>query len=259
MTRKQGLMDLGLYQKVMDEVALYSEPIRSKEIELYHFGESLLHPELDKMIEYASSRKLNVSLSVNAPQLTPMIAEKILKKHPCKIIVSLDGYDEASYQAIRGKNADFSKAVDNIEKLVSLHQQMESHTQICVCMIKLHINEKHTAIFTERWRKLGIAVDIRGFFPWGDKQMVGLGEFQQYPPRMPCPFPWQYLVVQWNGDVVPCCRDYNGINVMGNVKHASLKAIWNGPAFTEFRQQMTTGQYSPSNSICAECLSIYCH
>ncbi len=34
MTRDLGFMDMGLYRKVIDEVAEFSEPVRSKEIEI---------------------------------------------------------------------------------------------------------------------------------------------------------------------------------------------------------------------------------
>ena len=38
MTRPLGFMDFDLYRKVMEEVAGYSEPVRSREIELFHFA-----------------------------------------------------------------------------------------------------------------------------------------------------------------------------------------------------------------------------
>jgi radical SAM protein with 4Fe4S-binding SPASM domain len=72
---------------------------------------------------------------------------------------------------------------------------------------------------------------------------------------MPCPFPWQYLVVQWNGDVVPCCRDYDAVNRVGNARETTLKEIWNGPELREFRSAMAEARYG--NELCAECMEIY--
>jgi radical SAM protein with 4Fe4S-binding SPASM domain len=72
---------------------------------------------------------------------------------------------------------------------------------------------------------------------------------------MPCPFPWRYLVVQWNGDVVPCRRDCNGATVLGNVAGQSLREIWNGPAYAAFRQQMLAADYR--NGICGPCMKLY--
>jgi radical SAM protein with 4Fe4S-binding SPASM domain len=256
MKRKTGFMDLGLYQKVMDEVATYAEPVRSREIELFHFGESLLHPEIQGMVGYASDHGLKITLSVNGPQLNPGLAQGILEKAPYKIIVSLDGNDQETYQAARGKNADFAKALSNIETLISLRERMRSGTLISVRMIEMNINHEQVQAFQKRWEGKNIEVEIRQFFPWGEKEMVALGKVEKYPPFMPCPFPWQYLVVQWNGDVVACCRDYNAVNTMGNVKDATLKEIWNSSRYEDFRQQMASGEFK-NNPICPECLAIY--
>ncbi|MBL7961385.1 SPASM domain-containing protein, partial [bacterium] len=108
----------------------------------------------------------------------------------------------------------------------------------------------------KRWQDKNIEVEVRQFFPWGEKEMAQLGNFEKYPPFMPCPYPWQYLVVQWNGDVVPCCRDYNAVITLGNVKKSSLKEIWNSSRYEEFRRQMAIGKFH-NNPICSPCLDLY--
>ncbi|KAB2881188.1 radical SAM protein [bacterium] len=256
MKRELGFMDISLYQKVIDEVSTYSEPIRLKEIELFHFGESLLHPCIDKFVGYASEQKLKVTLSVNGPHLTPELSRKILEHQPFRIIVSLDGNDQETYQAIRGRKADFDKAVRNIDALADTFQRVKSATKISVRMIEIKINREQVYAFKKRWQDKNIEVEVRQFFPWGEKDMVELGNFEKYPPAMPCPFPWQYLVVQWNGDVVPCCRDYNAAITLGNVKNVSLKEIWNSGRYEEFRQQMASGKFH-NNPICSPCLDLY--
>jgi len=257
MNRARGFMEFKLYTRVIDEVAGYSPETKTKEIELFHFGESLLHPQIAAMVGYAVDKGLNIVLSVNAPQLTSKLAEQLLCRHPGKIIISLDGYDQESYRQIRGANADYKMAVANIQTLMALHRQMNSTVEICIRMIRLRINEDHIDEFTQNWQGYGVTVEIRDFFPWNLKEFTSLGERPTFPAHMPCPFPWQYLVVQWNGDVVPCCRDFNAVNVMGNVGNDSLLDIWNGPAYARFRHQMVTGAYDHKNSICPECMSIY--
>lgn len=103
MEREVGFMDMGLSCRVIDEISGFSEPVRKKEIELFHFGESLLHPRIDDMTGYASAKGLNVTLSVNAPELTPSLLDRLAESGPCRIIISFDGYDEGSYREIRGR------------------------------------------------------------------------------------------------------------------------------------------------------------
>lgn len=142
-----------------------------------------------------------------------------------------------------------------ISEIALMHDRDKPATRLVVRMIVVNENINHSIKFKEKWQNLGLEVDLREFFPWGEKEMVALGKFEKYPPFMPCPFPWQYLVVQWNGDVVVCCRDYNGKNVMGNVSDSSLQDIWNGPAYEHFRKCMTDGTYA--DPICQHCMEIY--
>lgn len=255
MNRKIGFMDKKIFRKVIDEVSEYPEPVKNKEIELFHFGESLLHPDIMWMSSYASSKGLNTVLSVNAPELTEILSEDLIKGGLRKLIVSLDGYDAESFYKIRGKRIDYQNAIDKIERASLLIKKFTSHTKLVVRMISLNLNAPKTDEFLSFWKEKNIEAEIRQFFPWGEKEMKDLGHYDKFPPFMPCPFAWQYVVVQWNGDVVACCRDYNAVNVMGNVNDSSLKEIWNGKNYTRFREDMISGEYR--NSICPPCMDLY--
>lgn len=255
MKRPVGFMEMELFQKVMDEVATFPVEIKGKEIELFHFGESLLHPRIAEMNAYAASRGLNTLLSVNARELTGPLAEKLVRGGAGKIVVSLDGYDAESFMKIRGRRIDYDQAVENIVRVSEMIKALHSPVKLLVRMIAMNLNAHMTESFRSFWQEKGIEVEIRRFFPWGEKEMVELGEYDKYPPFMPCPFAWQYVVVQWNGDVVACCRDYNAENIMGNVQEASLVEIWNGEKYKAFREEMIRGEYR--NTICQPCMDIY--
>ena len=61
--------------------------------------------------------------------------------------------------------------------------------------------------------------------------------------RYPCEEPWKRVAVLWNGDVVPCCRDWNGFYVYGNLHNNSLREIWEGEKVKELRRQMLKNAY----------------
>lgn len=256
MTRKTGFMDMSLYRKIIDEVSTFKEPVRSKEIELFHFGESLLHPQLDEMISYGSKNDLNMVLSINPPSLTPSITNKILLANPSKIIISFDGYDAKSYKEIRGKKADYQKAIENINYLLNIHKDINSDTKIIVRMIEFKLNTENVETYRKQWSNKNVEVEIRQFFPWTEKDLVNLGKVEKWKPYMPCPFPWQYVVIQYNGDIVPCCRDYDAKNKILNVKDNTLKEIWNSEEYQSFRNQHITGNYA-DNDFCKDCMEIY--
>lgn len=256
MERGVGFMEMDLYRKIIDEISGFSEPVRKKEIELFHFGESLLHPAIAEMAGYASGKGLNITLSVNAPELTPPILHKLIESGPLRIIISFDGYDEESYRAIRGQGADYEKASANLEYAAGLVKKGLPRTKMSLRIIRLNRNSARIEDFRKRYEATGLPVEIREFFPWTEKELVTLGMVRKYPPFMPCPFPWQYLVVQWDGAVVPCCRDYNGVNPMGNANLSTLKEIWNSARYAAFREEHCTGDYG-ANAFCKGCMEIF--
>ena len=256
MTRPQGFMNPNLFTRLVDEIATYTPEVRDKEIELFHFGESLLHPEIARLTALASERGLKAVLSVNPPHLKPRLIEPLLRAHPHRIILSMDGWDTESYSAIRGSAANFDTAVAAVEALHEVHARLSSTTDIVLRMIVMAGNRPHVEEVCEFWRSRGVMVELRDFFPWTEPAMVPLGSFQRNPPFMPCPFPWRYLVVQWDGTVVACCRDYDAVNVLGNARTQSLVEIWNGPAAAAFRDRHRCGAVG-DNPLCAPCDKIY--
>ena len=123
-------------------------------------------------------------------------------------------------------------------------------------MIEFNLNKDFAITFKNQWQDDNIEVEIREFFPWTEKDLIELGKVKKWRPFMPCPFPWQYVVIQYNGDIVPCCRDYDAKNKILNVKNNTLKEIWNSQEYADFRKQHTTGDYK-DNNFCKECMDIY--
>jgi len=256
MERPLGFMDFGLYRRVVDEIASFQGPSREREVELFHFGESLLHPQLPEMVAYGARSGLNLVLSVNAPSLGPALARQILEAAPRKLIVSLDGTDAESYRELRGPRAELARAEENLKALARLREQTASDARVVVRMIALHRNRGQADAFLRRWEGEGLEAEIREFFPWGEPEMAALGDYRRFPTHMPCPYPWQYVVVQWNGDVVACCRDYNARLVMGNVRETSLVEIWGGEAYRNLREQHRSGRFG-ENGTCRVCTALY--
>ncbi len=252
MKRKKGFMQLDVFKKIVDEIATYDSSVKKKEIELFHFGESLLHRDLPKMVSYTTCNGLRPTLSINPCSLNSSLIDELVAAQPYRVIVSLDSMESQKLKKIRGKYADVHKAIENTRKLIEL---AGVETKIVVRMIVMHDNNTETELFTEYWNSAGAEVELRDFFPWNDPNLAELGVIEKYPDYMPCPFPWQYLVVQWNGDVVACCRDYNGELRLGNVMQNSLVEIWNGAESMALRKAIASGKGLSQQ--CEDCLKMY--
>lgn len=74
--------------------------------------------------------------------------------------------------------------------------------------------------------------------------------------RSVCAYPWQQMVIDLTGEVVPCCfwSGYgNGGKPVGNTNSASIDEIWNGNAYQEMRRRNASGDLK--GTPCHECVA----
>ena len=86
-------------------------------------GEPLLHPEIDKILDYININSLNLDIETNGRDLTDTIIEKFLKTKNHFLSISLDGVDAETHEWIRGVPNCFNETLDSIRKLVKAGYQ----------------------------------------------------------------------------------------------------------------------------------------
>ncbi len=67
-----------------------------------------------------------------------------------------------------------------------------------------------------------------------------------------CPFPWNALVILWDGSVLPCTQDFFGEYKIGNVRNSSLTEIWNSEEMKNLRFYLVKKRYHEIK-ICSNC------
>jgi radical SAM protein with 4Fe4S-binding SPASM domain len=65
-----------------------------------------------------------------------------------------------------------------------------------------------------------------------------------------CPAPYDQFVVQWNGDVVSCCTDYEGRTKTANVFARGIEEIWRSDVLKQRKKDMLEGRLL---DVCARC------
>jgi radical SAM protein with 4Fe4S-binding SPASM domain len=63
------------------------------------------------------------------------------------------------------------------------------------------------------------------------------------------------MTVTWDGDVVPCCFDYNKKLVLGNVSGSTLSEIWNDSPMKNLRREFIENKIS--NPLCKNCGNLH--
>ena len=72
-------------------------------------------------------------------------------------------------------------------------------------------------------------------------------------PDTYCPAPYDQFVVQWNGDVVSCCTDYEGRTKIANVFRDSIESVWTGELVKQRKRDMLEGRLL---DVCAKCQGV---
>ena len=252
MKRKVGFMKFDLYQKIIDQLKGYTYAIW-----LHHFGESLLHPEIDKFIDYAKQNKIKTQLSINPVLLNKNNIQKIINLD--YLHISLDGTNEETYKKLRGKNADYNKAIKLIHEF--LREKNKPYTTLAI--IRMKETETELEHFKKQWKNSGINnIEIKEFTTWDGsikeihKLISKPSEAYQKNLQYPCIRPWHRITILWDGRVVPCCYDYDGKYILGDLNKQTLKEIWNSQEILELRRQQIFNDLK-NNKLCISCKEKY--
>ncbi len=245
MTRSLGDMSQETFA-----LALSSMPAHQRYVALHHFGESLLHKQLPIFVEHAAARGIATGLSCNPPSLKPQISERLLTSGLSEMVLSLDSLDGARYRAIRGAAADVTIAMRNIAELMRLRDATGAKTHVTLQMISMRTNESEAMAFLDYCRQTGVdrgVVIQLGRWDFADEKVSQLGEFRAPLYGAPCDRPQKSVVVLWDGRVVPCCHDYDGAVILGDLSRQTIQEIWHSPPARLFRENWNT------SSLCRAC------
>ncbi|MCK4983482.1 MAG: SynChlorMet cassette radical SAM/SPASM protein ScmF [Victivallaceae bacterium] len=83
-------------------------------------GEPLIHPDIDKILDYICEQDLQVTVETNGLKCTPEIAEKIAKGKNPFVSISLDGSEAAEHEWVRGVEGCFEAALEGVRNLVKV-------------------------------------------------------------------------------------------------------------------------------------------
>jgi radical SAM protein with 4Fe4S-binding SPASM domain len=77
---------------------------------------------------------------------------------------------------------------------------------------------------------------------------------KRVPDEYSCPQPFERLGIKGNGDVHPCCAQYNYKLKVGSLKDSSLHAIWHSPVMRRLRGCMRDNTWG-NHPVCNACLT----
>lgn len=261
-TRPTGALSLELYRDIIDQLSpgLFY-------LILYFQGEPFLNPLFFKMVEYARRKRIYTATSTNAHFLNDNFARKTVESGLDRIIISLDGLDQESYEKYR-TGGSVEKVFEGTRNLVRWKKELKSRTPyIILQFIVFSTNEHQVGELKKVARELGVdKLELKTAqvynYEDGNDLIPSNPDYARYkkengkfkidnPLNNHCLRMWRGCVITWDGLVVPCCFDKDGSHRMGDLKINSFDEIWRGKTYDDFRRKLFTAR--SEIDICKNC------
>lgn len=262
-TRETGMLDVNRYAKMLNELGpqLHS-------VTLYFQGEPYLHPNFLQLVKMAKEKKLFTITSTNAHYITAQTAKATIESGLDKLIISVDGTDQASYKQYR-VGGDFEKVIEGTRHLVEQKRvSKRKHPHIVWQFVVFKHNEHQIDAIKKMGKQIGVdevSIKTAQVYDFEDAHQTipnnlrysrykinAEGKFEIKNKLLnQCWRMWQGCVITWDGKVVPCCFDKDAKHQMGSLQDQSFQQIWQSTAYTNFRKAILTGR--KEIDICANC------
>jgi radical SAM protein with 4Fe4S-binding SPASM domain len=262
--RSPAHMTLENYKTIIDKVAPHTNTLM-----FYFMGEPFLNKSAYDMIAYAKAQGIPfITTCTNGDFVDP---QKLVACGIDEVNFQIGGMTQETHQTYR-INSKLDRVLANLKETVRLRNQAGSKMKILSGFILMKHNEHEVEGFRKSMAEWGadqvnvidpcVRTHEQGleYLPtdqnhWQydpDAFQKGIVKPRSLPPNE-CPWIYYSLSIHVSGNVVPCCRDPLGENVMGNLITQSLDEVWNGEKFQSFRKQLHKDQ--GSINICRLCSS----
>jgi len=235
-------------------------PISNKLIgvSLSDYGEPMLNKSLIPMIEYIHSKNIATTFPTNfSMKLSEDKIEQLAASGLDSIKISLDGASEETYIKYR-INGNYNLVLKNV-KLLSKAKKKRGlkRPKIIWKFVVFDHNRHEIEIVKNRYRSLGFDSYLFAYDGHGDSSAkIGRSYRRRVrKKRKPCYFPWNTMVIKWDGRVQPCCgvRPFN----MGNAITEDILTIWNNKKYARLREGFFKKEYGENlPRVCKNCLGL---
>ncbi|MBU1199468.1 MAG: radical SAM protein [Nanoarchaeota archaeon] len=251
MKRKKGNMSFESFKQIYGEIE-----DKIQKVYLWNYGEPLLNPHIAEIICYTKNKKPRTVLSTTG-QTLPMREDLSFLSTLDELIISINGFDSETY-SFHQKGGNFTKIVAGLRRLKPIMERMGTEYILQTVANSRNINQIDE--IEQFAREYGFnKVVLKSFNVMDNKEETE----RQYVPQellfsrknpvyktdkvYPC---FEWMVVNWNGDVNICCWDYEGEIIVGNVLEQGVFDVWESKKMTGLKQRLANERILPYCSRC---------
>lgn len=246
-TRPTGNLRETLFRRVIDEL---HEDLWA--LTFYFQGEPYINPAFLDMAHYASERGIYTGTSTNGHFLNDANAEATVRSGLSRLIISLDGTDQSTYEAYR-REGTLSRVIEGAQRVVEWKRRLRSLTpHVVFQFLVVKPNEHQIPEARALARRIGVddlwLKTAQVYDPQDDHPLIPTQDrYARYRRTANgtwevknklgdhCWKMWHSCVITWDGRVVPCCFDKDAHHVLGDLRSTSFREVWNSEAYRDFR------------------------
>lgn len=254
------MMSLSNFKKVVEE--LRNSLLR---LTFAGYGEPFLNPNIYEMLIYAKQAGIWIEVYSNLLLLDEKGIQLLIDHRIDKLTVSIDAASEDTYSRHK-KAGSFTETVKILKLIHEAKQKAKSelpHVKMSFVAMKHNVSEREKVglLFKEVgadslvFKSINLRMAGDDFEKSKEEWMAEDYDRYKNPPsgKSSCPWPYGSGLVYANGDIVPCCYDARGENIMGNVFTRPFTVVWNGERYKAFRK--TLAKDPNKLPICFTCLA----
>jgi radical SAM protein with 4Fe4S-binding SPASM domain len=279
--REKGLMTLEAFEVILSKIGPYASFVC-----LFNWGEPFLNKNLLPMISLLHERGISSHLDSNLTlrDFDDDEADAIVRSGLSSIFASIDGVTQESYEKYR-VGGSLERALGNLRQLVAAKRRLGSETPGLIWDYYLNrYNEHDVDRAREMAKEIGVDIWFKPLSCPDDFQaeLTRQGGNIFDPPRSAsqrplhkflatvhlhpglhsvCRQPFAAGVVNWNGDVYPCCVTSGDQFKLGNLVEQELDEVWNGAPIQSCRTFLRNfGPVQGVDSVCENiCTAVPSH
>ncbi len=246
-------MSPALFQRVVEALA----PTVSA-ISLYNYGEPLLHPDIAALVRVAHDAGIEqVEITTNGTILPAGVEDALVEAGLDAIRISIDGATQESYAQYR-VGGELAKIWKHIDRIRAARERHGSPTPLIEAQFVVNRHNEHElepfrALCAEhgvdrvRFKTFNALMTGPAYAKAGRSFLPASSRLLRYTDRetltirdryklSQCAWPWQRIVVNADGAIVPCCYDFNGRHRLGSF--AREGEWWETDARHAFRDRL---------------------
>ncbi len=232
---RKKVMDLNTYIAILDHLFAQGIADTKTNFGFYNWGEPLLNPEFNKIVEYMYDNKLSYHFSTNGSVPLKETWSHAVFGKCTSVILSFPGFSQNSYDRIHGFR--FDKIKSNVEKIISTLKRYGCKD------ITMNYHCYQFNLGSEYWQAKKFCADedisfvptcayindyersigyLNGTLNKEDYKTIGENLLlfyvkdliEQRSEQYECP-EFKRLTIDENGNVLPCCVPQN--EILGNI------------------------------------------